>query len=202
MTGCAEQGPREEGRAQVHQGLTGLQATGAELARPYILAMLAEESGKLRQAGEGLSLLTKALAAVERTDERWCEAELHRLKGELTLQQESQKPKACPEPFDFAQDKLRRRVKAQKSKVPNPKSQILDPSSEAEACFLKAIDISRMQQAKSLELRASMSLARLWQQQGKQHEAHRMLSEIYGWFTEGLDTADLQEAKGLLNELA
>ena len=72
---------------------------------------------------------------------------------------------------------------------------------EAEACFHKAIEIARRQQAKSLELRATTSLARLWQQQGKQKEAHEMLSEIYGWFTEGFDTKDLQEAKTLLEEL-
>ena len=58
------------------------------------------------------------------------------------------------------------------------------------------------QQAKSLELRAATSLARLWQQQGKKKEAHQLLSEIYGWFTEGFDTKDLQEAKALLDELA
>jgi predicted ATPase len=72
---------------------------------------------------------------------------------------------------------------------------------EAEGYFLKAIDIAQKQQAKSLELRAVMSLARLWQQQGKQTEAHQMLSEIYNWFTEGFDTKDLQEAKDLLEEL-
>jgi predicted ATPase len=72
---------------------------------------------------------------------------------------------------------------------------------EAEGCFLKAIDIAHRQQAKSLELRAIMSLARLWQQ-GKQKEAHEMLADIYNWFTEGLDTKDLQEAKALLDELA
>ncbi len=72
---------------------------------------------------------------------------------------------------------------------------------EAEVCFLKAIEIAQRQQAKSLELRATVSLARLWQQQGKQHAAHNMLSEIYGWFTEGFDTKDLQEAKALLTEL-
>jgi predicted ATPase/class 3 adenylate cyclase len=69
---------------------------------------------------------------------------------------------------------------------------------EAEACFRKALDIARRQQAKSLELRVAMSLSRLWQQQGKQEEAHQLLAEIYGWFTEGFDTADLQEAKALL----
>jgi class 3 adenylate cyclase/predicted ATPase len=69
---------------------------------------------------------------------------------------------------------------------------------EAEACFLKVIGIARHQQAKSFELRASTSLARLWQQQGKTTEAHQVLSDIYHWFTEGFDTKDLQEAKALL----
>ena len=73
---------------------------------------------------------------------------------------------------------------------------------EAEECFRQALDIARRQQAKSLELRAAMSLSRLWQQQEKQKEAHQLLSEIYGWFTEGFDTVDLQEAKALLEELA
>jgi hypothetical protein len=77
-----------------------------------------------------------------------------------------------------------------------------NPQEEAEACFLKAIEIARRQQAKSLELRATMSLARLWQQQGKHHAARNMLSEIYGWFTEGFDTKDLQEVKALLDEMA
>ena len=72
---------------------------------------------------------------------------------------------------------------------------------EAEGYFLKAIEIARRQQAKSLELRAVMSLARLWQQQGKQKDAHQMLAKIYGWFTEGFDTKDLQEAKALLHSL-
>jgi predicted ATPase len=73
---------------------------------------------------------------------------------------------------------------------------------EAEECFRKGLDIARRQQAKSLELRAAMSLSRLWQQQGKHEEAYKLLAEIYGWFTEGFDTADLQEAKALLKELA
>ena len=73
---------------------------------------------------------------------------------------------------------------------------------EAEACFQNAIDIARRQEAKCFELRAVMSLSRLWQQQGKQEEARQMLSDIYGWFTEGFDTTDLKEAKVLLEELA
>jgi predicted ATPase len=71
----------------------------------------------------------------------------------------------------------------------------------AEACFQQALDVARRQQAKSLELRAAMSLSRLWQQQGKQAEAHALLAPVYGWFTEGFDTADLQEAKALLEDL-
>jgi predicted ATPase len=73
---------------------------------------------------------------------------------------------------------------------------------EAEACFLKAIAVARQQQAKSLELRAVMSLSRLWQQQGKKAEARQLLADIHGWFTEGFDTKDLQEARALLEELA
>ena len=131
-------------------------------------------------------MVAEALALVDKTGERVEEAELYRLKGELTLQQESQKSKA----------------KTQKSKVTDPHSPTPDPQGEAEACFLRAIEIARKQQAKSLELRATTSLARLWQQQGKRKEAHAMLAEIYHWFTEGFDTKDLQEAKALLEELA
>jgi predicted ATPase len=76
------------------------------------------------------------------------------------------------------------------------------PQAEAEACFQRALDVAHRQEAKSLELRAAMSLSRLWQQQGKQAEARALLLPIYGWFTEGFDTADLQEAKVLLDALA
>jgi TOMM system kinase/cyclase fusion protein len=76
------------------------------------------------------------------------------------------------------------------------------PPAEAEACFQRALDVARRQEAKALELRAAMSLTRLWQQQGKRAEAHELLAPIYGWFTEGFDTADLQEAKALLEALA
>jgi adenylate cyclase len=141
---------------------------------------------------------------VDKTGERFYEAELYRLKGTLTLQsqashgQVSSKSRTSPE--QVSQDS---RTSQGESEPPSP--QPLTPSTqaeaEAEACFLKAIEIARQQQAKSLELRAVMSLARLWQQQGKQQEAHCMLSEIYGWFTEGFDTKDLQEAKALFEEL-
>ena len=77
-----------------------------------------------------------------------------------------------------------------------------DNAAAAETCFHQALVIARRQQAKSLELRAAMSLSRLWQQQGKRAEAYQLLAETYGWFTEGFDTADLQEAKALLAELS
>jgi predicted ATPase len=85
-----------------------------------------------------------------------------------------------------------------KSKVPNPKSKV---EAEAEECFHRAIEVARKQQAKSLGLRAMVNLSRLWQKQGKKKEAQQMLAKIYGWFTEGFDTADLKEAKALLREL-
>ena len=80
--------------------------------------------------------------------------------------------------------------------------QTIPDAAQAEASFCQALDIARRQQAKSWELRAAMSLARLWQQQGKQAEARELLAPLHGWFTEGFDTADLQEAKALLEELA
>src|SRR5262249_15123049 len=97
-----------------------------------------------------------------------------------------------------------RRGKGQKSKITNPQSPTPNPQAEAEAeaCFHKAIEVARRQQAKSWELRATVSLARLWQNQGKRKEAHKLLAEVYGWFTEGFDTKDLQEARALLEELS
>ena len=79
--------------------------------------------------------------------------------------------------------------------------QAIPDAAQAEACFQQALAIARRQQAKSWELRAAMSLSRLWQQQGKRAEARELLAPIYGWFTEGFDTADLQDAKALLEEL-
>ena len=168
----AMQGHVEEGIVQMRQGRAASQATGADLGRTSSLAALAEAYGKVGQREEGLSMLAEALTAADSTEERYYEAELYRLKGELTLKQS--------------------RVQGLESSV----------QKEVEDCFHKAIDIARGQSAKSLELRAAMSLSRLWQQQGKKKEAHQMLAEIYGWFTEGFDTKDLQEAKSLLEELS
>jgi predicted ATPase len=156
----AAHGQREEGIAQMRQGLVAQRTLGAEIRRPMHMAMLAEAYGNAGQAAEGLRVLAEALAVVDRSGERNYAAELHRLQGELLLQTGVQR--------------------------------------EAEECFRYALDVAHGQQAKSWELRAAMSLARLWQQQGKRAEAHELLAPIYGWFTEGFDTADLQEAKALL----
>lgn len=176
----AAQGQRAEGITQMRQGLAAWRATGSESGRTRNLAFLAEAYGNIGQAAEGLNVLAEALACTHTTGERCREAELYRLKGELLLQSGAQglgsgvlPPDAGPQTRD----------------------------AEAEACFRQALEIARRQQAKSLELRAAMSLGRLWQQHGKRAAARELLAPIYGWFTEGFDTVDLQEAKTLLSEL-
>jgi len=181
----AEQGQEEEGLRHMQQGLAARQETGAELAQPYFLALQAEVYGKLKQSEYALTLISEALAAMYASGEHRLEAELYRIKGEILLAQEnkSQRSKiSIPQPL-------------------TPRTQV-EVSQEAEECFLKAIDIAQQQHAKSLELRATVSLTRFWQQRGKVIEAHRMLSEIYNWFSEGFDTKDLQEAKALIEELS
>jgi TOMM system kinase/cyclase fusion protein len=162
-----------EGLVQIQQGLAAYRATGAEYQRPHFLTLLAEVSGILGQPEGGLAALEEALTLMEQTGERYYEAELHRQRGELLL--------LCEAQSHLAQDSREQH--------------------EAEVCFQQALDVARHQQAKSLELRAAMSLARLWQRQGKRAEAYELLAPIYGWFTEGFDTADLQEARTLLEEL-
>jgi predicted ATPase len=164
----AVQGQREEGLAQMQQGLAAAQAAESRLGLSAWLALLAEAYGQSGQAEVGLRLLAEALAHVEHTGERYHEAEVYRLKGELLLNAE------CG--------------------VRNAEL--------AEECFQQALAVARRQQARSWELRAAMSLSRLWQQQGKHTEARELLAPIYGWFTEGFDTLDLQEAKALLDALA
>ena len=150
--------------------------------RPHHLALLAEGYGGAGQVEEGLAAIAEALRLVDKNDERLYEAEVYRIQGELVLQSGVRRPSSAV--------------------TNSPGLRVLTPESAAEKCFLKALDIARTQRAKSLELRAVMSLSRLWQHQGKSAEARQMLAEIYGWFTEGFDTKDLQEAKALLEELA
>ncbi|HJY81019.1 MAG TPA: AAA family ATPase [Candidatus Binatia bacterium] len=171
-----ESSKSEDAIGQIRQGMTAYRTLGGETFRSYYLALLAEACGRAGRVTEGLAAVEEALATTQRTGGRYYEAELYRLKGELSLQ----------------------------SGVRSPRSAVTSPQTEAEAeaGFHKAIEIARHQQAKSLELRAVMSLSRLWQRQGKKKPAQRMLTEIYNWFTEGFDTKDLQEAKALLEKLA
>jgi TolB-like protein/Tfp pilus assembly protein PilF len=159
-----EAGQGAAGVAEMREGITAMHTFGADVSRSRYLALLGEACGAAGQLAEGLSLLAEALAFAEQSGERFFEAEIYRLRGELLLKSEA-------------------------------------PQAEVEECFHQAIKAAQRQQAKSLELRGVTSLARLWQKHGKHEEARRMLAEIYGWFTEGFDTADLQEAKALLDEL-
>jgi predicted ATPase len=189
----AEQGQAEEGVAQIRRGLADYRATEAEIHwRIQSLVALAEVCLKVGRTEEGLSTLAEAIDVMNSHEERWLEAELYRLKGALTLQSKA----------SLRQVSDKSQASQDQSEDTDPRPLTPDPQGEAEACFHKAIEIAQKQQAKSLELRATMSLARLWQQQGRQGEAHRILYEVYNWFTEGFDTKDLQEAKALLESLS
>jgi predicted ATPase len=121
---------------------------------------------ELGQLDDAWRCIDDAIEKVERSKEKWCEAEVYRIVGEIAL----------------------------KSLAPDPE--------KAEAYFGRALAVARRQQAKSWELRAATSMARLWRDQGKRNEARDLLAPVYGWFTEGFDTRDLKEAKALLDELA
>jgi predicted ATPase len=155
----AVQGDAATGLAEIQQGMGAMQAIGQKLNRPCLLGYLAEAYGQAGQPEAGLSALDEALTLVEATEERWWEAEVYRLKGELLL------------------------------RLPLP------DIPQATACFRQALDVARRQQAKVLELRAALSLSRLWHQQGQRAQARQLLTEIYSWFTEGFETSDLQEAR-------
>jgi predicted ATPase len=142
------------------------QATGATVFMPWCLTYLAAAYGSLSQYDDGRRMISEAIEAVDRTNERWCEAEVARVAGEVAL-------------LGLEQD-----------------------SAKAQEYFERALTVVRRQQAKSWELRAAMSLARLWRDQGKVQQARELLAPVYGWFTEGFDTRDLKEAKALLEELA
>jgi predicted ATPase len=159
------EGKVSEGATQVRHALERYRATGANLHLPYLLTPLAEAARALERPDEGLKNLSEALTLVESTGERFYEAELHRVRGELLLEQT---------PDDHA---------------------------PAEDAFQIALSVARSQEAKSFELRAAMSLARLRQSQGRPAEALDLLAPVYGRFTEGFDTPHLKEAKALLDEL-
>ena len=146
-------------------GVTAMRSTGTTMWMPLWLSYLARANAEIGQPDDARRRIGEAMAAVETAKERWCEAEVNRIAGEIAL--------LPPEP-DVA---------------------------KAEAHFERALAVAREQQAKSWELRAAMSMARLWRDQGNRDEARDLLAPVYGWFTEGFDTLDLKEAKALLDAL-
>ena len=181
----------EAGIAQMRQGLMALRATGAELLRPYLLALLAEACASGGQIEAGLCALDEALIAANQHQERFFEAELYRLKGELMLHQVMAEGYGLPP----QESQNAPAVATQATERPSLRK-------TAEAAFLTALNIARRQQAKSLELRAALSLSRLWRQHGKRIEAAtQLLAPIYGWFTEGFETTDLQSVRRFLEGL-
>ena len=146
-------------------GITALRSTGATAWAPLFLPYLARAYAELGQFDDAWRCIGEAMTAIETTNEKWCEADIHRMAGEIALM--------SPEP----------------------------DAAKAEAYFERALAVAREQQAKSWELRAAMSMARLWRDQGKPDQARELLAPVYGWFTEGFDTLDLKEAKALLDEL-
>jgi len=165
--GCvlALTGKASEAVQMMTSGITGFRSTGATVWDPFYLSYLARAHAELGQFDDAWRYVGEAMTAVETTKERWFEAEIQRIAGEIAL----------------------------KSPVPD--------AAKAETYFERALAVARQQQAKSWELRAAMSMARLWRDQGKRHEARDLLAPVYGWFTEGFDTLDLKEAKALLDEL-
>jgi class 3 adenylate cyclase/tetratricopeptide (TPR) repeat protein len=167
-------GQGDEGIAQIQQGLAEWRTQGVGASLPRYCALLAEAYRGIGRTTPGLAALAEAQALINRHGERAHAAELFRLQGELLLTQGGRR---------------------------HPAKNARRTQEEAEGCFQQALDVARSQQAKMLELRAAVSLSRLWRQQGKRHEAQQLLAGIYAWFTEGFESVDLQEAKTLLTEL-
>lgn len=172
------QGGAATGLAAMRRGIAAVEAMGARIERPMFLAMLAEGYAVAADPAAGLEVLAAALAMAEETGEHLWAAELHRLRGVLLCQVGSPPATGQAHPVTVPG-------------IPQP-----------EACFHRALAIARDQQAKTWELRAAVSLSRLWQQQGRRQAAYDLLAPLYHWFTEGFDTADLQEARVLLESLA
>jgi predicted ATPase len=144
--------------------VAAFRATGAVTWVPFFLTLLAEAEGAAKERDQELVHLAEAERLMAETEERWAEAELHRVRGELLRAGH-------------------------------------DPAA-AECSFSQAIDIAQQQSAKFWELRATISLARLWHEQGKRNAARDLLAPTFGWFVEGFDTPLLKEGKALLDELS
>jgi len=180
-----EQGRQEEGIEQMRQGFAAYHATDTRLERPHFATLLAEALGKEGKAEEGLRGLKESAESALLNGDALYLAELYRIQGELLLVQSTSRALSRPAPAG------RDALEASPPGI-----------AQAEACFHQSIKIARKQKAKSWELRAVMSLARLYQNQDKEEQARNLLVEIYSGFTEGFDTADLRDAKALLNQLS
>ena len=150
----------------IADGITAARSTGSTFLLPFYLPYLARAQAELRQFDQASRCISEAMTAVETTKEKWCEAEIHRIAGEIALM--------SPEPN----------------------------AAKAQAHFERALAVACDQKAKSWELRAAMSMAILWRNQGQRQQARDLLAPIYDSFTEGFDTPDLKEAKALLDEFA
>jgi class 3 adenylate cyclase/predicted ATPase len=150
----------------IASGVTAMRSSGTTMWMPMWLSYLTRAKAEIGQFDDVMRCIGEAMTAVETTKERWYEAEVNRIAGEIAM--------LLPEP-DVA---------------------------KAEAYFEHAFAVARKQQARSWELRAAMSMARLWHDQGRRQQARDLLAPVYGWFTEGFDTLDLKEAKALLDALA
>jgi TOMM system kinase/cyclase fusion protein len=176
-----------------------LRVTKARIARGWALA----EQG---QGAEGAALIRQGLVAEQATGAAKSRAYFLAMLAEAsaTTGEAEAGLRALAEAVETMQSTGERHHEAELYRL---QGELLlacaaEPHAQAEACFQQALVVARRQQAKSLELRAAMSLSRLWQRQGRRHEARQLLAEVYGWFTEGFDTADLQEARALLDELS
>ena len=189
---AVQQGAPEAGIALLTTGLAQYRAMRVHLFEPYFLSFLAEGYRRQGKVTAALQTVEEALTLTATNLDVFWEAELYRQKGELLLNAKR-----------GMQSDTRNIGKTGRSAAPRRPSSVITPRVvEAEVCFHHAIETARQHEAKLLELRATMSLARLWQQQGKRYEAQQRLGEIYHWFTEGVDTRDVQEAKTVLAELA
>lgn len=185
-------GEVEKGLASITGSIAALRAGGVEVSRSYYELMLAEVQGEIDKNSDGMATLARVQEVIRTNGERFCEAELYRLKGELLLNAERGMRNA-----------ERRTKKESQDFIPLPHFALRTPhSEEAERCFRKALDIAQHQQAKALELRAAMSLARLWQRQQKNAKAYELLQGAFAWFTNDAHTPELKCAQALLATLA
>ncbi len=184
----AEQEQWEDGIACMRRSQAANQTMRAESGHPYRQGVLARAYAQSGQVEEGLALVHEALTAAQGSGEYFYEAELYRLKGEVI--------------FDAECGMMSAEWKRKSLKGKENKAKSVPYFFDADTCFQQALEISRRQNARSLELRAALSLSRLRQKQGQRKEAHQVLSEVYSWFSEGFGTRDLRDAKGLLEELA